>query len=174
MTRRDHADLGVICRQGDVAPIFGEVLADQDAAAKGTPLGAFERLRAAEREFDTVELIVGDDVDHPGYSIRSVNRRSPAGDDFDPVDQVGIDRIEIDGCAVGAARDPALAVDQHQGPVRAQAAQIDHRQAATILAARAGSTALLVLLHAARKTDRRLLGKGAPDIELAVVDRKRF
>src|SRR3546814_6143448 len=86
------------------------------------------RLRSVERHAETVEIILEDDVDHARDGVRTINRRCTAGDYFDALDQVGVDRIEVDRGAVGGAGDAALAVDEHERAVRAATGEIDERE----------------------------------------------
>ncbi|MOA13359.1 hypothetical protein D3C78_1334080 [compost metagenome] len=84
---------------------------------------------ALEVDVDAVDLVLEDDVDHPGNRVRTVNRRGAAAENFDTFDdcrrnirQVGeVDLAVVRRRVVG---DPA-AVDQHQRMVRAEAAQVE-------------------------------------------------
>ena len=75
-------------------------------------------------------LLDGDDVDDAGDRIRTVERRRAGLEDFDAIDHVRRNGVEVDraGNAAGAcAVDEAQTVDQHQGTVGAEVAQVDRR-----------------------------------------------
>ncbi|KAG0751643.1 hypothetical protein G6F24_014148 [Rhizopus arrhizus] len=65
----------------------------------------------------------GDDVDHAGDGVGAVDRRGAVGQHFNALDHRGRDGSQV-GVAAGADAH-ALAVQQHQGALRAQAAQVD-------------------------------------------------
>ncbi|KAG1533540.1 hypothetical protein G6F50_015843 [Rhizopus delemar] len=70
-----------------------------------------------------VEVLAGDDVDHAGDGVGAVDRRGAVGQHFNALDHRGRDGSQV-GVAAGADAH-ALAVQQHQGALRAQAAQVD-------------------------------------------------
>ena len=70
----------------------------------------------------------GDDVHHAGNGIRPVQRRSASLQDFDAVDHVRRDRVDVDGrrnAAAAGAIHEAQAIDEHKRALRCQIAQID-------------------------------------------------
>ena len=67
----------------------------------------------------------------PADGVRAVGRRGAAGDHFDALDELRRDLVEVGaGVGIGGVRvagPEAPAVDQHQGALRAEAAQVDGR-----------------------------------------------
>jgi hypothetical protein len=84
-------------------------------------------------ELDALEIALQDDVDGPGDRVGAVDRSAADGDRLDPVDQLGVDRVQIDlgargGGSEDAGRvraDEAAAVDESQGALAAQAEEVD-------------------------------------------------
>src|SRR5207253_7127664 len=73
----------------------------------------------------------GGHVDDAGDRIRTVERRRAGLKDFDAIDHVDRDRVEIDrprNAAGARAVDEAQAVDQHEGAVRAEVTEVDGRR----------------------------------------------
>src|SRR5690606_6223087 len=75
-------------------------------------------------EFDAVELPLRDDVDDTGHGIGAVDGGGAVPEDLDPVNDGHGQGVQVHH-AVDADGGRALAVDQHQGPVGAQAPQGD-------------------------------------------------
>ena len=72
-----------------------------------------------------VEVLVEHEIDHAGHGIGAINRRSASGHDIDPAHQHLWQHIDIDG-AVGVGRRNAMAVEQDQGALGAEIAQVQH------------------------------------------------
>lgn len=82
------------------------------------------RDRILRGRFKPFEIVLELEIDDAGNRIRAVNRRSAAGDHFDALDQLRRDLVDVDRPVLNARND-AMAVDEHQCPVRPDAAQID-------------------------------------------------
>ena len=80
-------------------------------------------------EADAFEVLLHDEVDDAGEGVRTVHGRGAAGDHFDVVDQGGGDGVQVGDRQGRVGGHQALAVDQHQGALRAEAAQVDRRRA---------------------------------------------
>src|SRR5690606_34931317 len=78
---------------------------------------------------NTVEVVAQVEVGHAGKGVRTVHRRGAAGDDIDAVEQEGRNGVEV-GDLRRIEEHVAAAVDQHQVPLRAQAAQVEGGDAA--------------------------------------------
>ena len=93
--------------------------------------------------------LLQDEVDDAGHRIRSVDRRGAAGQHFHPVDHAQRDIADVGEVAAAVERKrevgDATAIDQHQGVVGAQAAQVDRLRARGGL----GAGGVLLALHAA-------------------------
>src|SRR5690606_36955334 len=106
------------------------------AAREAAGQGQVVRLAAAqlgvavaEVHGQAVGLLLQDDVDHAGYRIGTVDGRGTAGEHFDPLHHAQRDAGNVGGAGPAVHRQREVgqpaAVDQHQGMVRAQAAQVD-------------------------------------------------
>ena len=60
---------------------------------------------------DAVELVLQDEVYNARNRIRAINGRRTAGDDFDAVDEIGRDIVEVDCRVACKARNEAPAVE---------------------------------------------------------------
>ena len=93
-----------------------------------------------------IHLLLQDEVDHAGDRVRAVDRRGAAGQHFDALDHP--DRNVGDIGEVAAALEghreigDAAAIDQHQGVVGAEAAQVDLLRAGGKVGAAGGLLAL--------------------------------
>src|SRR5207247_3890127 len=68
----------------------------------------------------------GDDVDHAGDGVGSVDGRGAVLEDFDALDRLGGDGVQVDrGGSAEPAGHHAPSVDQDQGAGDAEAAQVD-------------------------------------------------
>ena len=84
---------------------------------------------ALEIDVDAIDLLLENDVDHPGNRVRTVDRRGAAAENFDAFDdcrrnvrQVGeVDFAVVRRRVIG----DAPAVDQHQRVIGAEAPQVD-------------------------------------------------
>ena len=80
---------------------------------------------AARTQFQTLEVLAGDDVDHAGDRIRAIDGRSAVTQNFDVIDQA--DRHVLQILALGARDEGgnhALAVNQDKRALIAQPAQV--------------------------------------------------
>ncbi len=106
-----------------VAAVVGEVAADGQVVAAA--LGVAELGDApAALELDAFEIVLEDEVDDAGHGVGAVNGRGTAGDQVNAFDQGDGDGVGVDHAGQVEGND-ATAVDQNQGPVGAQAAQVD-------------------------------------------------
>src|SRR4029079_11282503 len=85
---------------------------------------------------DTREVLLQDEVDDARDGVRTVNGRGTAGHHVDAVDQRGRDRVGVDD-RVDVIGDVATAVDEHEGALRAEAAEVDGGDAAARVVRRA-------------------------------------
>src|SRR5690606_27324076 len=73
--------------------------------------------------FEAGELLVQDKVHHAADRVGTVGSRSTARNNFHSFDQLLGNAVDVDQTGDGRAHG-TLAVDQHQGPVGAQVAQV--------------------------------------------------
>ncbi|CAN5383448.1 hypothetical protein BH10PSE4_BH10PSE4_37390 [soil metagenome] len=102
-----------------------------------------------------VEVLLGDEVDDAGDGVRTVGRRRAVLQHLDPADGRAGDDVGVDNAGPGRGQGVdrhAPAVQQHQGALRAQAAQVDRARAFRAL----GATVELVGVaqHAVRDRQR--------------------
>src|SRR3546814_5178876 len=83
----------------------------------------------AEIDCQSVGLLFQDDVDHAGNRIGAIDGRGAAGKHFDAIHHAQRNAGNVGGADPAIHRQgevgQAAAMDQHQGVVRAQAAQVD-------------------------------------------------
>src|SRR5690606_24549782 len=120
VTGEDRFFLRVLDREGRAAAVAG--LADGERVLLGLAV-AFAELADVRGGFSAFEALAGDHVDHAGDRVGTVDGRGAVLQDFHPVDGRHRDLAEILVAAGGRAQ--ALAVDQHQGAVGAQVADVD-------------------------------------------------
>ncbi len=84
---------------------------------------------SAHRQADAFEVAIHDEVHDAGHGVRTVHRRRTAGQHLDALNERGGDLVQVGRFRADAARLQATAVDQHQRPGRAQAAQVDGGEA---------------------------------------------
>ncbi len=108
-----------LAADGEVALVIIELTAggQGDVALAGVPGLSLTQRKLA---LDALDLLLGDEVHHPGHSVRTVGRRSAARDHFGPLDHVGRDQVQIDHAIGGRGRE-ALLVHQGQGAPVAEA-----------------------------------------------------
>jgi hypothetical protein len=100
-----------------------------------------------------------DVVDDAGDGVRAVDRRCAAGDDFDPLDEVRRDVVDVDDRRARHARHEPPAIDQHQRARIAEIAKVDRRYAVTgrqevaVRAAEAGNADLGKLCQQVLRVD---------------------
>src|SRR5439155_3234888 len=140
--RRRGVEVGVVggLREVAVGGVDGPLLLvserDEDAAAVagGAADGvhvvglavALLRNAGVAADFGAVEPLAEDDVDDARDRVRAVDRRGAVLQHLDALDGRGRNRRQVGGgVGAGAARNHAAAVDQHQGPLRTEAAQRD-------------------------------------------------
>src|SRR5690606_19891540 len=86
-------------------------------------------IAVAEVHGQAVGLLFQDDVDHAGHRIGAIDGRGAAGQYFDAIHHAQRNAGDVGGADTAVHRQgevgQAAAVDQHQGVVRAQAAQVD-------------------------------------------------
>ena len=75
-------------------------------------------------------LVVEDEVDHAGDSVRTIDRRSATGEHFDPLQKETGNRVQVGAVpSIGGAWCESLAIDQHEGALAAKVPQVDRRRA---------------------------------------------
>src|SRR5690606_22045567 len=75
------------------------------------------------------EVGIEHEVDDARHRVGAVHGGGATGQHVDALDQSGGDLVEVTGLGADAARRQAVAVDQHQGAVGAQAAKVGGRVA---------------------------------------------
>ena len=119
----------------DVVAVFFQVAeTGQQAHRRLLADAGIERLLVVGAGADALEALAGNDIDHAGQRIGTVDGRGAVLDHFDTLDHIGRNRIEVDKrflATIGKSivRD-ALAIDQHQRRALAQAAHGSARGAA--------------------------------------------
>src|SRR5690606_15289527 len=73
--------------------------------------------------FRAFEVLAGDDVDHAGHGVRAIDGRGTVLQDVDALDHDGRDRGDVLEAIRADAQ--ALAVDQDQGALSTEVAQVD-------------------------------------------------
>ena len=120
---RDGRAMRVAAPHRDVAFAVAGGEAQNAVQVGGLAIHAVVRIgRVGARQFGAFEITLQQDVDDACDRVRTVHGGRTAGHDFDMIDHGRRDRIQIDR-AGDAGRHIALAIDQHEGAVRAQAAQ---------------------------------------------------
>ena len=141
---------------GDVAFAVGEVRAHQHVEGALAAVGDRTRGRDLARQSHGIlsegvvivvlilgvlathlkafEVFLHDEVDDAGDGVGAIGRRRAARDDLDPLDQARWNLIEVRSGLLDEGIRGALAqaapVDQHEGAIRAQSAQIRRRHTA--------------------------------------------
>jgi hypothetical protein len=107
----------------------------------------------AQVDGGVVDFLLEDEIDDAGNRIRTVHRRSAAGEDFDAIDHRGRNRGDVGEIAVAAVSlrviGDAASVDQDQRVVRTESAQIDR------LRARRKAVRVLVVVDGAERLRER-------------------
>ena len=155
----DSALLGIAHEQGDVAATVGEVGAED---SRGVEVEVIARLRDAALgiELQALEILLEDEVDDACNGIRTVNGRCAAArQNFDALDQRRRDSGEVHRVATGHARDVTTAVDEHEGAVDAEIAQVDRRDAGARRIEGVGGAAV------GRRTEGRVLEELVLDVD---------
>ncbi len=119
----DRVALGPIQAEHDIAAVVRAVHAQEHAAA-GVAGIALVGLTALDVHIHALEVLLQDEVHDTGDGVGTVHRRSTTGDRLDTLDGGQRDGVQINH-ETCVARLPALAIDQHQVAVVAQAAQVD-------------------------------------------------
>ena len=101
---------------------------------------------------ETLLIGAGDEIDHAGDRIRAVSRGGAVLEHLHPADRGERNQVDVDGRRTRAGRHQPLAVEQHQGPLRRQPAQIDRRDPLGALRARV--ELIGVAQHAGRRRQR--------------------
>ena len=114
----------------DVAAIVGEVPAGKGAHIISAGVAIFADARLAA-DLHAVIVALQDEVDDARNGVGAVDRRIAAGDDVDPLDEIGRDRIHVGrvGVEQDVAGNVAASVDQNERALRAEAAKIEQVQA---------------------------------------------
>src|SRR5690606_10476345 len=115
----DRIVLGVLGADGDAAAV---VAGAHGEAVVLLGLAFVERTDVAV-ELGAFEVAAGDDVDHAGDGVGTVVRRGAVLEDFDALDRGHRHLPEVLQARGRNAK--ALAVEQHQGALRPQVAQVD-------------------------------------------------
>ncbi|MNI60636.1 hypothetical protein D3C73_1158650 [compost metagenome] len=93
-------------------------------------LAAALRRADAQAAFLAVEVPPQDDVDHAADGVSAIERRGPVEQDIHAFDSRRRDGRDVGEIAPSAGAGHTAAVDQHQGGVRAEAAQVHPRRQA--------------------------------------------
>ncbi len=117
----------VFAAHHQVQPVVQERAAPHQRIGLGLGVAAFGAA-ALDLALQPHEAVVEHHVDHAGHRVRAIGGRGAAGDHVHPVDQSGGDHVGVDGAEGGGGHE-ALAVDQHQGPLGLQPAQVEHAAA---------------------------------------------
>ena len=125
VTQEGLAFAGITGVEHGVTATVGEVGAERQAggvffgiADLGDTGGPFH--------FHAFEVVLHDEVDDTGDSVRTVNGRTrTGGQDVDALDQRGRDGVEVDRGRARQARNDAAAVHQDQRTIDAQVTQVD-------------------------------------------------
>ncbi len=133
----DRTQIGAVrCRQARTlvevqgavsgpAVAFQFTLAEGDGGALFVAAAFFLRLHRLGGQRHAFERCLGDEVDHAADGIRAVDRGCAIAQDFDARQGAERNHVQV-GVAVGDGLvGQAAAVQQHQGAIHAQAAQID-------------------------------------------------
>ncbi len=112
--------VAVLGTQGQRATVVGHAV---DEVVGFLVTVALAVLAAVDAGFQAIEVLAGDDVDHAGNGIGAVDGRCAVGQHFHALDDRGRDRGQI-GVTAGADAH-ALAVQQYQGALRAEVAQVN-------------------------------------------------
>src|SRR5262249_40675831 len=92
------------------------------------------------RNFHALVVVLEDEVHDAGHGVRTVHGRGAAGDDVHALDETGRNGADVND-ARGRRGGNALAVDEDQGAVRAEAAQVEGREVFTALVVRRAGVA---------------------------------
>ena len=124
----DGVALGVIDVEGGVAATVGEIATHQQVGVESAAVaGLVDAIIGVC--FHAGKVALGHEVDDAGDRVRTIDGGTAARHDFDMIDQARRNGVEIDDL-VGVIGDVATAIDQHQGAVGAQAAQVGRGHAA--------------------------------------------
>ena len=129
LARRQALFLGVAEVDHDVAAVVGEIAAAGHVDLVASRIAALGNAVLALGQ-EAREIALVEEVDHARDGVRTVQRGGAAGQDVDPLDELGRDDVEIDGGRARQAGDDAAAVDQDQGAIRTEVAKIDRGDAA--------------------------------------------
>ena len=127
----DRAALGIVDTGHQRTALAGDAPSQVDG---GFITIATRGLAVTHGSLGTVKTLLGDDVDHAGDRIGAVDGRSAVLEHFHALDQRHRNHVQIDrAVGAGAAVDDAAAIEQHQGAVDAQPAQVDLGGAVAVL-----------------------------------------
>ncbi len=107
----------------EVAPPIREIASGSEAGEVGTAVAPI-RNAALTADADALEIALEHEVHDPGNRIGTVDRRIAARHHVDALDKVGGDGVDVDVAGTRLRGHMSAAVDQDQGPRRAEAAQI--------------------------------------------------
>ncbi|MNR01032.1 hypothetical protein D3C85_1168260 [compost metagenome] len=74
-------------------------------------------------DLDALEVLLRDEVDNAGDSVRTIDGRGAAGKNFNAFNQLTRNLVQVGGRVVRRAVAHTATIDQHQGAVSAQVAQ---------------------------------------------------
>ena len=149
---------------------------EQQAGAVDVAAAGFGRIHEG-RYLRTLEIALGDEVDHAADGIGAVDRRCAVAQHLDPVDRREGNRIQVDRPPLQTVRGDAAPVQQHQRGVGALPAQVRAGHAvvaALLLVDDAGIAGQVVRTVAGDvQVHQQLLGRGdALAIDLRPVDHR--
>ena len=124
LVRLQSVVLADVQRESDIAPLARQVPAESHRQGALPSVSVFGQpvLRVHSQTF---EIPAQDEVHHAGHGVGAVHRRRAAREDFDAIDQEVGDGPDIHGRGALQATDMAAAIDENQGPFRAESAQVE-------------------------------------------------
>ena len=81
-------------------------------------------LAILETELGTVDVLAGDEIDHACDCVGTVDRAGTFLQDLDPIDQVDGNQVHIHRRGDATQNSDAVAIEQHERPFGAEAAQL--------------------------------------------------
>jgi hypothetical protein len=130
LVRRDGGLLVEVDETEEVEAVLVVVAHAQAQVGRVCRTARMLRRVQAERDRAALVILARDEVDHAGDGVRAVQRGSAVAQDFDALDGSEGDGVQVGSRRVERAVGDATAVQQHEGLVRAQAAQVGEGSAA--------------------------------------------
>ena len=157
----DRPFLHIAAIDHEIATAVGEIMAEGAVDDHLLVVAPF-RNAGLGIEQDALELLLVDEVDDPRDRVRAIDGGGAARQHIDPLDERRRDHRQVDLCRARHPGHRPAAIDQDEGAIRPQIAQIDRREA-RIGGVRGGGAA------ETGQTDRRILLQGILDVDDAVI-----